>query len=262
MGSCAENNRRAISGKLGYRDMLFYGECATDTGIYRKNNQDTVLLKKMSRNGQDIALGVVCDGVGGLEHGEAASRCVGSAASEWFDGIAGWIDIGTVDADILFSHFKDAAEEWNRLVREIIVSRGIYTGTTMSAVLLLRDRYFIIHVGDSRIYRYRSHLELMTTDESMAKVCDGRMKLFLMNYVGKDDILSFSAAEGTLFPGDIFLYGSDGFYHLFTESDMENICGSIDSIGKDRLCRAVIETMIQRGERDNISVGIIYCTEQ
>lgn len=242
--------------------MLFYGECATDTGICRRNNQDTILFKKMSRNGQDIALGVVCDGIGGLEHGEAASQCVGSAASEWFDGIAGWIDIGTVDADILFSHFKDAAEEWNRLVREIIVLQGIHTGTTMSTILMLRDRYFIIHVGDSRIYRYRSHLELMTTDESMAKVCDGRMKLLLMNYVGKDDVLSFSAAEGTLSPGDIFLYGSDGFYHMFAESDMQNICESIDSIGRDRLCRAVIETMIRRGERDNISVGMVYCMEQ
>lgn len=240
--------------------MLFYGDCATDIGSSRKNNQDTILYKKISKNSQDFALGVICDGIGGLEHGEAASQCVSNAASEWFDDIAGWIDIETMNADILFSHFKDAAENWNRLVRNMIVSQNINTGTTMSAILLIRDRYFIIHVGDSRIYRYHDRLELMTTDESIAKICNGKMKLFLINYIGRDDILSFYSAEGMISQGDIFVYGSDGFYHMFTDCDMGDIYAHIDSISKDKICESMIEKMIQRGERDNISVGIIYCT--
>lgn len=242
--------------------MLFYGECATDTGPYRKNNQDAILFKKMRKKGKDIALGVICDGIGGLEHGEAAAQCVADAASEWFEDIAGWIDIEMVDTDILFSHFKDAAENWNCLVRDIIVLQNINTGTTMSAIMLIRDRYFIVHVGDSRIYRYRGQLEMMTTDESIAKIYNGKMKLFLTNYVGRDDMLSFAAAEGTLTQGDIFLYGSDGFYHMFTDSDMYGICEKIHCLDRDKICRAMIETMIRRGERDNISVGIIYCTER
>ena len=239
--------------------MLFYGDCATDTGSSRKNNQDTILFKKISQNGQDLALGVICDGIGGLEHGEAASQCVSNAASKWFDDIAGWIDITAMNANILFSHFKDAAENWNSLVRNIIVSQNMNTGTTMSAILLLRNRYFIIHVGDSRIYRYHDTLELMTTDESIAKICNGKMKLFLTNYVGREDALSFFSAEGMLSQGDIFIYGSDGFYHLFMDCDVDNICEHIASAERDKICKTMIETMIQRGEKDNISVGCIYC---
>lgn len=240
--------------------MLFYGDCATDTGSSRKNNQDAILFKRTSKNSQDLALGVICDGIGGLEQGEAASQCVNNAASKWFDDVAGWIDIATMDTDILFSHFKDAAENWNSLVRDIIVSQNINTGTTMSAVLLLRDHYFIIHVGDSRIYRYHDTLELMTTDESIAKIRNGKMKLFLINYVGRNDTLSFFSAEGTLSQGDIFIYGSDGFYHMFSDCDMDGICEHIASVEREKICRTLIETMIQRGERDNISVGYIYCT--
>ena len=240
--------------------MLFYGDCATDTGSSRKNNQDSILYRRTGKNGQDLALGVICDGIGGLEHGEAASQCVSNAASKWFDDITGWIDIATMNTDILFSHFKDAAENWNSLVRDIIVSQNMNTGTTMSAILLIRDHYFIVHVGDSRIYRYHDALELMTTDESVARICDGKMKLFLINYVGREDTLSFFSAEGTLSQGDIFIYGSDGFYHLFNDCDMDNICKHIATARRDKLCKAMIETMIQRGERDNISVGFIYCT--
>lgn len=239
--------------------MLFYGACATDVGSSRENNQDAILYKKMGRNGQEFALGVICDGIGGLEHGEAASQCVIDGALKWFDDMAAWIDIDKMDADILFSHFKDAVEDWNSLVRDMMAAQNINTGTTMSAILLIRDRYFIAHVGDSRIYRYRGELERMTTDESMAKLRDGKMKLLLMNHIGKDDMLSFYSAEGKLSKGDVFLYGSDGFYHMFTDDDMSDICADIGSVSMDKICASVIEKMICRGESDNISVGIIYC---
>lgn len=239
--------------------MLFYGDCATNIGSSRKNNQDAIIYRKISRNGQEFALGVVCDGIGGLEHGEAASQCVISAALEWFDYIAAWIDIELMNTDILFSHFKDAAEDWNRRLRDMIVSQSINTGTTMSAILLIRDRYFIVHVGDSRIYRCRGRLELMTTDEAMAKLRNGKMKLFLINYMGKEDALSFYSAEGKLLPGDIFVYGSDGFYHMFNECDMDDICADIGLVSMDKICESLIGKMMQRGERDNISVGIICC---
>lgn len=239
--------------------MLFYGSCATDIGTSRKNNQDAILYKKISQKGNDFALGVICDGIGGLEHGEAASQCVIDSALKWFDDMASWIDIEMMNADILFSHFKDAAEDWNRLVRDMIVSKKINMGTTMSAILLIRDRYFIVHVGDSRIYRYNKRLELMTTDESMAKLRNGKMKLLLINYMGKEDVLSFYSAEGKISRGDIFLYGSDGFYHMFSDGDMGDICADIGIAGMDKICASVIGKMMRRGESDNISVGIIYC---
>lgn len=239
--------------------MLFNGACATDIGVFRQNNQDEVLFKKITKDGQDFALGVICDGVGGLERGEAASQCVCMAASAWFDTVADWIDIATSDADILFSHFKDAVDNWNNMVRDIIINQNIDTGTTMSAILLIREHYFIIHVGDSRIYRLRSNLELMTTDESVAKIYHGKMKLFLMNYVGRDDELSFYSTQGSIEQGDIFIYGSDGFYNMFADEDLDEIFIGADSLEKTLICESLIAKMIQRGERDNISVGIIYC---
>lgn len=233
------------------------GGCATSIGAVREVNQDAIMLRTIQQKGETLAVGIICDGIGGLEHGELASQTVIRAAEEWFDSISEWIDVVHAEAQIIFSHLKDAAEEWNTLVRELIESECIRTGTTMSAIMLLRNQYFIVHVGDSRIYRYRQELEQLTLDESIARACEGRMKLYLDNFLGKQDELSFMTYEGELEKGDLFLYGSDGFYHKLTQEDVEQLDIRPRKTDMNVLCEDMIQTMIHRGERDNISVGII-----
>ena len=65
--------------------MRFIATADTDIGISKDTNQDSVLIKHATVDGEEILLAVVCDGMGGLSKGELASATVIRAFSKWFD---------------------------------------------------------------------------------------------------------------------------------------------------------------------------------
>ena len=238
--------------------MRLHGGCATDVGNVREVNQDAIFFRSMEKAGQYFALGAVCDGIGSLAYSELAAERVIDAIAEWFDQVATWLDIERIEPDILFSHLKDAAEIWNGLVRELSAVGRFMTGTTMSVLMMIRTRYYIVHVGDSRICLYRDILQKLTEDETVVRMKDGRKRYVLSNYMGKKDALEFMVTEGTVMEGDMFLYGSDGLYHFLRQEDIREIYGlSLLEADLHAVCVRLIEIVKARGERDNISAGII-----
>lgn len=233
----------------------------TGRGNFRENNEDAIFCRALEKSGGVFALGVVCDGIGGLDGGEISSGYVIGAVSEWFERVSGWIDPALADPDISFSHLKDGAEEWNSGLFEHIRSLGIRSGTTLTAILLQNDRYFTLNVGDSRIYRYTPEDGLcqLTVDSSVAVMVDGRMRSLLDNFMGKSEELRFISDGGETGDGDLFLFASDGFYHRFTEADAVEMYEELSN-GRpaDQLCAETAYRMLDRGERDNISVGVIF----
>jgi len=129
----------------------------------------------------------------------------------------------------------------------------------MSLFMLVRNYYFIIQVGDSRVYLYREkRLHQLTVDASTTKLKNGRLKQYLNNYLGKSDELWFSCENGEILPQDIFVICSDGFYHYFSENDMRQYETVIRKEQRtNEVCDILINTMMERGERDNISVGFV-----
>ena len=65
--------------------MAFLTAYHTDVGIKKKTNQDALLLKTAQTAKGEVGLFVVCDGMGGLSHGELASATVIRGMAEWFD---------------------------------------------------------------------------------------------------------------------------------------------------------------------------------
>ncbi len=239
-------------------DIKIKGGFVTNIGSTRKVNQDAICLFIKEDLRYCFAFGAVCDGVGGLEHGEFASLTVIEEIREWYEKVAGWIDIQNIETEILYAHLLDAVEEWNRNLRDKMYHAGLRTGTTLSAIMIIRDRYYIIQIGDSRIYRYREHLEQLTVDATVSRLKDGKMKEYLSNYMGKDDTLWYTTAEGTVREGDMFLFCSDGGYHLLLEADVEKVYRTCTNrVDLTKRCEELVQTMIQRGERDNISLGLI-----
>lgn len=225
---------------------------------HRKVNQDAVLYRQLIQGRHCFALGMVCDGVGGLERGEMASAFLAEKAESWFGEIANWLDIAQCETDILYSHLKDAVESWNEELCLVCRETGVRSGSTMSLLMLVRDRYYVVHVGDSRIYRFRNGMEQLTMDASVARMKNGHMKNYLENYMGKKEELSFQAVEGMVQEGDMFLVCSDGLYHELKEEDAEALaqgCAEGEEMGK--LCEKAVKWMLARGERDNLSLCLI-----
>lgn len=239
--------------------MKLYCGCTTCIGNTRAVNQDAILLRSSIKGGHFFTVLAVCDGIGGLEKGEAASALVTQKINEWYDGVIQWMDIESMSPEVLNAHLKDAAEIWNGAVCEYRDLYRINTGTTMSLLMILRERFYIVQVGDSRVYRYRSNqLEQLTVDASIAKIKNGRMKSYLDNFMGKSRELWFTSAEGIVENGDLFLVCSDGLYHYLRREDISEIYGEIrDHKKANAACRKLTDQMMARGETDNISVGIL-----
>lgn len=77
--------------------------------------------------------------------------------------------------------------------------------------------------------------------------------------MGKNEKIIFQYSQGKIIEGDMFLLCTDGLYHNLQERDVKKLQGEIKK-GKNisESCKGVIKKMIERGETDNISLGIIY----
>ncbi len=240
------------------KKMSISGGCATDIGIARKVNQDAVFFQVLYQQEECFAAGAVCDGIGGMQAGEEASALVINGIRQWFAQVCGWIDIPKAEPGVLFAHLKDAAEQWNRDVMEFSRKRQIKSGTTMSLIMILRNRFYILHAGDSRIYRYHYYLEQLTSDDTITAFSRGKEKTYLENYLGKSEQLRFASACGELKRGDVFLFCSDGFYHKLREADIQAYVSDCKKkLPLELVCQKAVRQMEERGETDNISVGLI-----
>ena len=63
--------------------MDFYSAAATDAGTRRKENQDHLDVEQFVTEQGKTAVAVICDGMGGMEHGEIASEMLVSAFYQW-----------------------------------------------------------------------------------------------------------------------------------------------------------------------------------
>lgn len=230
------------------------GGFATDIGISREKNEDSIILQAIEQQGNWFAVGAVCDGIGGLELGEMASRFMISELKNWFDKISKWINISQTDGNVLFLQLIQDVQDWNQKICDYCALHQIKSGSTLSLIMILRDQYYIIHVGDSRIYKYDGLMEQLTQDEVTVK----NGKSYLNNFIGKSKQLKYTTSNGKICVGDVFLYCSDGFYHHFTQRDMDRMLEKYRMQGSVfHVCVDGIKTMEERMEKDNISVGMI-----
>lgn len=251
--------------------------CATDTGTSRKINQDAVSIKKRRINGEDCHMAIVCDGVGGLARGEYASCCMRERLEQWF--LYEYPQIaGCGDADsIIKQRLRKAVELQNRILYEYGQRQGIRCATTVSAMLLAEQKYYIVHVGDSRVYLLKERAERLMQDQTLVahEIKQGHLteaeaqsdvrQHVLLQSIGADrqtDILLYSGTSD----GDCtFLLCSDGFYHRIAEPELlETFCKQEyrDSRQLGSKMEELFRLLKERGERDNISAAVLLQREE
>jgi len=259
--------------RRGNKGMKYIIGAGTNVGISKDTNQDSVVCRIAQTDKGQIALAVLCDGMGGLEKGELASANVVSAYSEWFENI-----LPTMITD----DFKpsDVYSSWNNLIQyqnDILFQYGKnnYTqlGTTLIAVLIYGDKYYAVNVGDSRMYSISSSsVEQVTTDQSLVarEVKQGRLteeeaehdprRNVLLQCIGATTKVVPDYYEGTLRSGEALMLCCDGFRHEITKMDMFNELRPDGYIDKEQIqehIERLIQLNIQRHEKDNITALVI-----
>lgn len=116
----------------------------------RRTNMDGVLLKRHQIGSEMVYIAVICDGVGSMADGEFISAEAILLTGEWLDGLS---DTRRIELKMLV-----LIKEINEAVFALGRKNGLKTASTYSALLLCGSRYYIVHAGDSRVYR-RMHGE-------------------------------------------------------------------------------------------------------
>jgi protein phosphatase len=142
-------------------------------------------------------------------------------------------------------------------------------GTTLALAWFRGDRVSIAHVGDSRVYRWRTGLfERLTTDHSFVQnqLAAGHMtseearvsrsRQIVTRALGADDQVAPDLGEHEILPGDVYLLCTDGLHDLVEDAD---IAAALEVLAPNvELAASTLVTMANdRGGRDNISVVVV-----
>jgi serine/threonine protein phosphatase PrpC len=205
--------------------MGFIGAYHTDTGIKKKTNQDALLLMEATSPSGPVIFAVICDGMGGLAEGEIASSTVCVAFQQWFlEKLPALVKAGYPE-DSVKTSWEELILSLNARILDYSDLHHISLGTTLVALLLTNERYFIINVGDSRVYQLSDSLYQLTKDQTVVQrevdlgmitreeaERDPRANV-LLQCIGASGIVEPEFIAGTTAREAVYLLCSDGYRH-------------------------------------------------
>jgi serine/threonine-protein phosphatase Stp1 len=230
-------------------------ECVsrTNVGLKRQINEDSVLVRT------ERGLWAVADGMGGHDAGEVASAKVvdALAALPAADGL-----------DTLVESAVAALIRVNRELIALATSNGSQRtiGSTAVGLIISGDRYCCFWAGDSRAYRLRGgEIARLSKDHSLVQglIDAGLLKPeeaeghenanVITRAVGVIPELVIDTVVGDVQSGDLFLLASDGLTRLVSDDE---IAAELESQPLDQAADRLIETVLERGAPDNVSLVI------
>ncbi len=252
--------------------MRYLSVAHTDVGISKKINQDAFCLKIARTPTSNIAFAVMCDGMGGLNDGEYASALVVNAFSNWFENELPPVADKNLDMNKVIERWKAMVLDQGQKILEYGQSRNISLGTTLTALLIVNDKYANIHVGDSRLYKITNVMHQLTKDQTVAaheieqqrmtvaEAKTDRRNSILLQCVGASKVIEPDVQTGTLSENDAFLLCSDGFRHQVSDEEMYGVIAphllTSEKIMKKSLVD-LVELNKSRNEKDNITAILI-----
>jgi serine/threonine protein phosphatase PrpC len=259
----------------------------TDKGNVRELNQDNFLIVDIHRSvdirhsslspealanrfGSAAAhLFVVADGVGGGPAGEHASEDAISALLKYVSETVGCFNRLEAQAEHeLFDRLEATVRDVHqKLLAEHAGKRGQAPATTLTMVLLIWPRAYLIHVGDSRAYvRRRGRLQQMTRDQTFGEymVNVGAWTEEQAARARPADTLS-SAIGGSelepvvglvdLEPGDSIMLCTDGLTKHVTDDRIAALMEQ--SANAQSLGRQLVDEALSGGGSDNVAVIVV-----
>ncbi len=244
----------------------------TDAGIRKSTNQDSALIETAATDYGQILLGVVCDGMGGLAKGEVASAMLAKAFSRWFHQEFPRLLYSGLEVNALRESWTNLILEQNQKISNYGLECNVSLGTTLAALLLVDNIYYIINVGDSRVYYTKDGFHQMTLDQTyVQREMDlGRMtqeeakthprRNVLLQCVGASSVIEPDFYVGEYQRDSLFMMCSDGFRHVITPEEFHEKMKPELMVTEEKMKETAVyftELNKGRGEDDNISVVLI-----
>ena len=257
--------------------MQFVEGYVSEKGNVRKSNQDSLFVIKAVKGAETILFAGVCDGMGGYQFGEVASKECTCSMVNWFRNSLPELFSGR-DAkwkERVYRQWEELIQQVNKRLVDFGKRTGSSPGTTISCLLFVGDEFMAANVGDSRCYAISDSVTQITRDQSMVadRVRKGLItqeqgknanyRNILLQCVGVNDDVEPDYYFGKIEPEMSFVICSDGFWHLIEDADLIKRLQSRSIYNKMVLQQNLTELTnmaMERGERDNVSVVGITVT--
>jgi serine/threonine protein phosphatase PrpC len=202
---------------------------------------------------------VVADGVGGHGAGDVASSTAVRMVLDLYY-------TGNRRPDKALRHAFHAT---NLKVFDMGVESNKYRmQTTLSALAIVGNIYYICHIGDSRIYRLResTQAEQLTTDHSEVaelmklgiitreKIRTHPRRSFITRAVGNQSVIQPMTRSGEVREGDFFVLCTDGIWEPVLETEIHSIATAMTPTDA---CKAIVDLGLERKVLDNLSVHVL-----
>ena len=226
----------------------------TNRGLVRKNNEDSILVRCPD-------LFAIADGMGGEQAGEVASSLSVHYLSK--------VDLSGVQDGEILKYLREVIETINAKVWQMTVDKPELKGmgTTLTAIYLKKDKGFVGHVGDSRIYLWQEGvLKQVTSDHSyvaemvrMKKLTPSEaessdQKHMILRAVGATPFVEVDTFEFLLAGSQKVLLCSDGLSNMVAE---ETISKALSGKDIEAAADQLMQEALKAGGKDNVSFIII-----
>ncbi len=201
----------------------------------------------------------------GYNGGEIASKTATETVKEYIEKN---IEQTNGEKEEIFNIIYKAMEYANNVVYEKSQEDEelLGMGTTMEICLIIEDKLYIGHIGDSRIYRIRRGvMQKLTEDHSYVQelVNEGTItpreaehhpkKNMLMKALGCAPFVEPDIIERSVQSGDIIEMNTDGLTNMVSVKEIQEIVTK----ESDNIVKDLIEKANNAGGLDNITTVII-----
>ena len=239
----------------------------TDAGRMRPENEDAISVHP------EVGLAILADGMGGHQAGEVASGMAVEVITRHFAEAfvreferrrKGQVPEAAMEVNAMY----DAIQLANNAIHEMARARPECAGmgSTVVIAVFYNDKLCVGHVGDSRLYRFRSgELTQLTQDHSVVQELVSRGLLtieeahqtvgknLVTRALGVDSSVTPDVAEQSLEEADLYLLCSDGLNDMLSDEEIRKLLVEHGADLETAVKRLVAEAN-ERGGADNISV--------
>ena len=216
----------------------------------RERNEDfagAVFGAELAQPRREI-IAAIADGIGGARGGRVAAELAVRGFLDGFCDTAETAEVRRAAAGVL-----NALNRW-------IYSQGHQDeklsgmGCTFTAVVLRGRIAHIIHVGDTRAYRFRGDRLICLTTDHVRPEAAGKSHV-LLRALGAEAELRLDYGAQPVAAHDRFLLCSDGVYGVMSDDRMAEILR--ERLGPSDAARALVSAALQSGSTDNCTALVL-----
>ena len=248
--------------------MDFVTMAVSSVGNVKEVNQDYYFFEQGRTERGNIVFAILCDGMGGLQQGEFASKTVVEAFKAWGKEHLADYSLGEfVDAEIR-REWTELVNRCNHYLHAYGREWGISLGTTLTVLLMTEERYYIMNIGDSRAYALEAGIRQLTRDHTVVQreVDLGKLSAYdaekdsrrniLLQCIGASDQIYPDFFFGAPEPKATYLLCSDGFRHEVSGEELYQVLQrnrreSLEDL--EGALKILLRWNLERQERDNLT---------